>query len=216
MQEKFDQIKDAVLSMEYNLVEARVNEALDLGLNPLDIIQNGLTPALNTIGSLFEKGECFLPELLGTAESMKQGLKIVQPLLTEQNQQQNKLGKFIIGTVQNDVHDIGKNIVSAMLSTHGFEVIDLGVDVPDEVFIEAVEIEKPDILGLSALLTTTMVNQQSVIEKLIKKKLRNLVKVIIGGAAVTPEWTAKIGADDYAVDVIEAIEKSKKLLSSIS
>ena len=214
MHEKLEQIKEAVLSMDVDVVKTAVKEALEAGINPLDLIQDGLTPAVNKVGELFEKGECFLPELIGTAEAMKAGLAIVQPLLTASNQVQKKLGKIVIGTVCDDVHDIGKNIVSAMLSTQGFDVIDLGINVPDEEFIKTVEKEQPDILGLSALLTTTMVHQQSVIEKLEAQNLRNKVKVIIGGAAVTPEWTAKIGADDYAADVIEAVEKCKKLTSA--
>ncbi len=213
MQEKLEQIKEAVLLMDIDVVRTKVNEALEAGFKPLDIIQDGLTPAVNNVGELFEKGECFLPELIGTAEAMKAGLAIVQPLLAEHNQMQKKLGKIVIGTVCDDVHDIGKNIVSAMLSTHGFDVIDLGINVPDEDFIKTVEKEQPDILGLSALLTTTMAHQKSVIELLKAKNLRGKVKVIIGGAAVTPEWTAKIEADDYAADVIEAVEKCKKMIS---
>lgn len=211
MQEKLEQVTEAVLSMDVDDVKKAVTEALDAGIKPLDLIQDGLTPAVNKVGALFEKGECFLPELIGTAEAMKAGMAIVQPLLVAANQEQKKLGKIVIGTVCDDVHDIGKNIVAAMLSTHGFEVIDLGINVADDEFIKTVEKEQPDILGLSALLTTTMAHQQSVIEKLKALNLRSKVKVIIGGAAVTPEWTAKIGADDYAADVIEAVEKCKIL-----
>jgi 5-methyltetrahydrofolate--homocysteine methyltransferase len=214
MQEKLEQVTEAVLSMDVDDVKKAVTEALDAGIKPLDLIQDGLTPAVNKVGALFEKGECFLPELIGTAEAMKAGMAIVQPLLVAANQEQKKLGKIVIGTVCDDVHDIGKNIVAAMLSTHGFEVIDLGINVADDEFIKTVEKEQPDILGLSALLTTTMAHQQSVIEKLEALNLRSKVKVIIGGAAVTPEWTAKIGADDYAADVIEAVEKCKILTSA--
>jgi len=214
MQEKLEQVTEAVLSMDVDDVKNAVTEALDAGIKPLDLIQDGLTPAVNKVGALFEKGECFLPELIGTAEAMKTGMTIVQPLLVAANQEQKKLGKIVIGTVCDDVHDIGKNIVAAMLSTHGFEVIDLGINVADDEFIKTVEKEQPDILGLSALLTTTMAHQQGVIEKLEALNLRSKVKVIIGGAAVTPEWTAKIGADDYAADVIEAVEKCKNLTSA--
>ena len=177
-------------------------------------MENGLAKGIREVEEKFERGEYFLLDLMLSAEAMKAGLKVLKPEIEKQSKKTRGTGKFLIGTVEGDLHDIGKTIVKTMLTAEGFEVIDLGVDVPDQKFVEKVKKHKPDILGLSALMTTTRIKQRDIINALKKANLRDQVKVMIGGAAVTPEWCEKIGADAFGEDAIDAVNKAKTLISN--
>lgn len=187
-------------------------KALASGLNPLDVIEKGCVPAIEKAGDWFARGDYFLPELVASAEAMKAAMAVLEPALREQKAERKVLGRVVLGTVQGDIHDIGKSIVGSMLSAAGFEVYDLGVDVPGETFVAKVREVGADILGLSALLTTTMPRQREVVELLAEKGLRDKVKVIVGGAPVTEDWARKCGADAYGEDAIRAVRVAKELL----
>lgn len=187
-------------------------ELLNSGVKPQDIISQILQPAMGIVGEKFSSGEFFLPDMLLAARAMNNALAVLEPLLADTGMP--TLGKVVIGTVKGDIHDIGKNIVATFLKGVGFEVIDLGEDVPDEKFIEAVKENKADILGLCALLTTTMPSLANVIKALEAAGLRSSTKVIVGGAPVTRDFAARIGADAYAHDGGEAARVCKELLTA--
>lgn len=208
----FDTLRSALLSFEEEKFIETVKRSLEEKISPLEII-NALTKALEEIGRKFEEGEIFLVHLVMAGEMVKKAVsEYLEPLLKKVKIERKTLGKVVIGTVSGDIHDIGKNIVAALLFSAGFEVIDLGKDVSVEEFIRAVEEYNPSILGLSALLSTTLPVQREVIESLKKKGLRDRVKVIVGGAPVTAEWAEQIGADGYAEDAVEAVKVAKRLL----
>ncbi|MFQ5996288.1 MAG: corrinoid protein [Dehalococcoidales bacterium] len=186
------------------------NEALSAGASPQDIIVHGLQAGMAVVGEKFSSGAYFLPDMLMAARAMKAALEILKPSLKETGIP--TIGKVVIGTVEGDIHDIGKNIVATFLSGNGFEVFDLGVDVPDQKFIAEVREKKPDILGLSSLVTTTMPAMGSIIKSLEEAGLRANVKVIVGGAPVTQHFAENIGADAYADDGGKAILVCKQLL----
>ena len=187
-------------------------EALAAKLDPLEAIENGLAKGLREVGTKFDCGEMFLMQLILSGEAMKAGVEIMKPEILRQKKQLKGSGKFLIGTVEGDLHDIGKSIVSAMLTAEGFEVVDVGVDIPDKVFVDKAKEIKPQILGLSALMTTTRTKQKDVIEALKQAGARNAVKVMVGGATVTPEWAKEIGADAYGEDGVEAPRMARQLL----
>ncbi|MBS7623268.1 corrinoid protein [Candidatus Bathyarchaeota archaeon] len=192
------------------LVEA-TERALEQGYSPQDLLE-GLTEGLREVGDRFEKGELFLAELVAAGEAAKKVIaEYLKPML-EGGGEGEPLGHIVIGTVAGDIHDIGKGIVGMMLFTAGFEVKDLGVDVPAEMFVQAVREEKPDVIAMSALLTTTLPMQRETIEALEKSGLRNTVKVIVGGSPVTSEWADEIGADGYAEDAVGAVKLVKEIL----
>ena len=201
---------DAVIEGDAPKAEALVNEALSEGLEPATIVNDGLIAAMGTIGERFGRGEIYVPEMLYSARAMQTGLTILEPLLAAGGGVVRKA--VVIGTVKGDVHDIGKNIVGIMLKGAGFTVYDLGVDVPAERFVSAVREHQPDLVGLSALLTTTMPAMRSVIEALELEGLRDSVKVIVGGAPVTEEFAEMIGADGYGTDAGAAATCAKELL----
>jgi 5-methyltetrahydrofolate--homocysteine methyltransferase len=180
------------------------------GIEPGKILNEALVPAMEIVGREYEDGERYVPEMLISAEAMKAAMEVLRPKLVETGVQLR--GKVVIGTVEGDLHDIGKNLVAMMLEGAGFEVIDLGVEVTADRFVQAVREHKPDVLGMSALLTTTMIHMPEVIEALKEAGLREKVKVIVGGAPVTQEFAEKIGADGYAPDAASAAEVVKKLL----
>lgn len=194
--------------------EARVKELvakfLERGVAPDEIISEGLISGMMKVGKLFKKGDMFIPEVILSAKIMSAGMALLEPLLVGYHLQTS--GKVIMGTVEGDVHNIGKDLVSMMLRSAGFAVIDLGVQVRAERFVEAVLEHRPDILGMSALLTTTMPSMKEVIQLLEKRGLRDGVQIIIGGAPVTQEFADEIGADGYAPDAGSAIDKVKELL----
>ncbi len=213
-EELYQRIYEVILDGEVENVEELANHVIELGINPLDAIDNAFVKGIEEVGVLFQQGERFLPELVSSAEAMKLGLSILEPELKKNNSYRKTLGKVVLGTMRHDIHDIGKSMIGSMLSAAGFEVIDLGVDVSVERFIQVVKKEKPDVLGLSALLTTTMPEQKHVIEILIEEGLRDSVKVIVGGAPVDQEWANTIGADGFAENAIEAVEVTKKIIQN--
>jgi len=205
-------LSDSVI--EGNSQEAKkwAIEVLNSGLDPLEAIEKGLAKGLREVGRRFECGEMFLMHLILSAEAMKAGVEIMKPEMLKQNKELKSLGTFLIGTVEGDLHDIGKSIVSAMLTAEGFDVVDLGVDIPDRIFAEKTKEIKPQILGLSALMTTTRTKQRDVIDALNRAGVRNMVTVMVGGATVTPEWAQQIGADAYGEDAVDATKKARQLL----
>lgn len=203
-------IYEAVIRGDRTAVEAGVKGAVEEGTEPDVILNEGLISAMDEVGKRFESGEFFVPEMLIAARAMKTGVAVLGPLLI--NSGVKPIGKVVIGTVAGDLHDIGKNLVGLMLEGAGFEVIDVGTDVSSQRFIEAVRSEKPNLLGLSALLTTTMSGMTEVIKKLIENNLRDGLKIFIGGAPVTQTFADQIGADAYADDAAGASRKAKELL----
>jgi len=209
--EILQKIEQALIGLEEDRVDALVKEALDLQIPPLAIINSGLVEGLRKMGAMFEKGELFIPHLMVAAEIVEKNSDEIKPLLATGEEKENR-GTVLIGTVEGDIHDLGKNLVGTMLSIGGFNVIDLGKDVPCEVFFNRVESEKANFLFLSALMTTTMTRQEEMIQMLKDRNIRDHVKIAIGGAPVTMEWADRIGADGYARDAVEAVKMAEKLL----
>lgn len=206
-----EKIFEGILDGNANLVVAEVQKALDAGMGPADILNQGMIAAMGEVGRLFEEGEYFVPEMLIAARAMQKGLEILKPHLSEADVQSP--GKVAIGTVKGDLHDIGKNLVAMMLEGAAFEVIDLGTDVSPERFIQAVRENGAQIIAMSALLTTTMPNMKNTIEALKEAGLRDKVKVMIGGAPVTQNYADQIGADGFAEDASRAVAKARSLLA---
>ena len=206
----YDAMAEGVMNGDAGVVESEVNKALSEGAEPREILVKGLIGAMSVVGERFRVGDMFLPEVLRSASAMHQGLGIVQPLLEKSGQK--AMGSVVIGTVEGDIHDIGKRIVRFLIEGNGFEVIDIGVDVKAEAFAQAVEEHKPDIVGMSALLTTTMPYMAKTIDFLKEKGLRDKTKIIVGGACITEQFAESIGADGYAPDAISAVELVKKLV----
>lgn len=205
-----ESIYDAVLAGNAKKTTDEVQVALDNGVAAQDILQQACIPAMAEVGRLFEIGEKFVPEMLIAARAMQAAVNILKPHLTQDEVQ--VLGKVAIGTVAGDLHDIGKNLVGMMLEGAGFEIIDLGTDVSPAAFVTAVEQNQVDIIGMSALLTTTMASIQKTIEALTEAGVRNQVKVLIGGAPITQDFADKVGADGFATDAGSAPRIAKSLL----
>jgi len=205
------EIAEAVITGKAPKVEELTKKALEGGLEPARVLNEGLIAGMNVVGEKFRNNEYYVPEVLIAARAMKAGMAVLRPRLAETGVK--PVAKFLIGTVKGDLHDIGKNLVAMMMEGAGFEVIDLGVDVSPEKFVEAVEKNEPQVVGLSALLTTTMLNMRGVIETLEKTGHRKHVKVIVGGAPVTQSFADEIGADGYAPDAASAVEKVKEMLN---
>jgi len=186
------------------------NRGLELGLAPETMLFDALIPALEEVGARFERGDFFVPEMLIAGKAMAGAMEVLRPLLAQTGA--SSIGTFVMGTVKGDVHDIGKNLVNIMLEGAGFTVIDLGVQVPPERFVEAVREHKPDIVGFSAFLTTTMPMFKANINALVKAGLRDQVIVMVGGAPVTQEYADAVGADGYAADASSAVRRAKELL----
>jgi len=211
-EELLEKIKNLMVDLEIDKVKEAVQEALNKNIPPLTIINKALSPAMEIIGEKYEKGEYYLAELVVAGDTFKEVMDILKPYLKKQTLK--KLGKVVIGTVRGDLHEIGKNIVATMLETAGFDVYDLGVDVPPEKFVEKVKEVDADIVALSALLTTTMIEMKNVIDEFKKAGLRDKVKIIVGGAPVTEEYAKKIGADAYGKDAVEAVKICKQLVGA--
>jgi 5-methyltetrahydrofolate--homocysteine methyltransferase len=203
------EIYNGILEGQHKAVEAKVKSALEAGVDPKTLLDDGMIAAMAEVGRLFEIGEYYVPEMLIAARAMQFGLAVLKPHLKEANVQ--SAGKVAIGTVKGDLHDIGKNLVGMMLEGAGFEIIDLGTDVSPEKYIGAVQ-AGANLIALSALLTTTMPNMRAVIEGLKAAGLRDKVKVMIGGAPVTDSYAAQIGADGYAPDASRAVNLAKSLV----
>lgn len=211
MDSKLEPVYQAILDGELETAQEQVKIAVDAGVAADKILKEGLIPAMGEVGRLFEQGEHFVPEMLIAARAMKGGLEILRPLLVEADVQ--PAGKIVIGTIQGDLHDIGKNLVSMMLEGAGFDVFDLGVDVNPEQFVAAVKENEPDIVAMSALLTTTMPHMKSTIEALGEAGVLGKVKVMVGGAPVTEAYAQEIGADGYAPDASRAASLATRLVS---
>lgn len=210
---EFGNLSNAILSGDVeqaiHLTQVFINE----GFMPKTIIDKALIPSMDIVGERFSSNEIFVPEMLISAEAMKESMKLLKPLLTE-NERVEKV-KFVLGTVQGDLHDIGKNIVGMMLEGAGFTVIDLGIDVSANDFVEAIKENDAYLLGLSALLTTTMSKMKDIIDELEQAGLREKVKVIVGGAPVTEKFAIDIKADAYGIDATDAVKKARMLTKNI-
>jgi corrinoid protein of di/trimethylamine methyltransferase len=198
-------LKQSIINLDFDGAVKTANKAMEAGVDPYLAINEGMVPGMAVVGEKFEKGEYFLSELVVAAEVMKEGLTVITPYV--KGDVSKKIGKVVIATVEGDYHDIGKNIVASLLGIQGFEVVDLGTDVPTDKIIDAVNEHQPDIVGMSALLNLTMVKMGETIEALKTANLREKVKVIVGGTSLTNEFAQKIGADHCAADAFEGVKK---------
>ena len=187
-------------------------QALATGMAPIDAINNGYVPGMHDVGEQFARGQMFLPDMMASAEAMRAAMAVLDPELKKLGTERPMAGVVVLGTTKGDIHEIGKILVGTMLTAHGFQVHDLGVDVAGENFAAKARELKADIIGVSALLTTTMRNQKGVVEALQKEGLRPQVKVIVGGAPVTRRWADEIGADGYAKDAMSAVALAQELM----
>jgi corrinoid protein of di/trimethylamine methyltransferase len=212
-QEIYDKLAKAVIDGEPEDAEEWAKKALEQGLDPLDCINKGLSPGIDRVGELFAIGDYFLPDLIIGGDAMKAALNILEPALTG-DQEREVLGQVVLGTVEGDLHEIGKTLVGTMLTANGFLVTDIGVDKTAAEFVTAIKESGATLVGASALLTTTMLHQKEVIEALKEAGLRDQVKVMVGGAPITESWAKEIGADGYADDAISAVAVAKKLVGA--
>jgi len=206
-----EKIKEAIIELNDETAKELVAKAIKENIDPQEILTKGLIAGMKAVGNLFARKEYFVPEILLASEAFYAGFSIIKPLIKPSTTKQP--AKIIIGVVEGDIHDIGKNIVKVLMEASGYEIIDLGQDVPTKKFIDTVAKEKPAILALSSLMTTTMIHMEGIIQGLEDRKLRNNVKVIIGGAPVNEEFSRKINADAYGKDAAEAVKLIEKLAS---
>jgi len=211
--EMYEKLAQSVIEGEPDDAEELAKQALDRGLDPLTCVNEGLTKGIQQVGALFASGEYFLPELIIGAEAMKRALAVLEPAMAG-DQSREVVGTVVIGTVEGDMHEIGKTLVGTMLIANGFKVIDLGVDLSADKFVAAVKENNADIVGASALLTTTMLQQKKIIEALAAEGLSDKVKVMVGGAPVTESYALEIGADGYAEDAISAVDLAFRLIDA--
>lgn len=212
MEEVLQKLYNAVLEGDFEGVKANVPAAMEAGLDPNIILNDGMIAAMREVGALFEAGEYYVPEMLIAARAMQSGMALLKPHLQKSDQKSN--GKVLIGTVKGDLHDIGKNLVGLMLEGAGYEIIDLGVDVPAEEFVRKVIELNPDVVGMSALLTTTMQSMRTTLDALTAAGLRNNIKVIIGGAPVTDAFAQQIEADGFSPDASRAVNLVNELMGN--
>lgn len=211
MQERLNELAQAIIEGKRNEATELTKALVEAGVHPKQILKEGLIAGMEVVGHYFRNGEYFVPEVLVAARAMKAAMAILEPYLATTDIQ--PIGTVVLGTVRGDLHDIGKNLVRMFLEGAGFRIIDLGVDVPAEKFVEAVREHNAQLMGLSALLTTTMTYMPEVIKALEEENLRSQVKVVVGGAPVTQEWADQIGADGYAPDAASAVDECKALLA---
>jgi len=209
--ELLQEIANCIINGKAPDTEQLVQQALDKGVAVQDVLNKGLIAGMDVVGQKFKNNEFYVPEVLIAARAMKAGMKLLKPLLAESGVE--PIARLALGTVKGDLHDIGKNLVAMMLEGAGFEIIDLGVDVTPEKFVAAIKEQNASLIGMSALLTTTMLNMKSIIEALKNEDLRDNVKVVIGGAPVTQSYADEIGADGYAADAATAVSEVKRLLN---
>jgi 5-methyltetrahydrofolate--homocysteine methyltransferase len=209
MADVLSKIASKLYAGEVDEVAELVQSALDKGMAPTEVLQGGLIAGMDQVGKDFKAGDLFVPEVLIAARAMHAGMNVLRPLLAKAGAP--SVGKFVIGTVKGDLHDIGKNLVKMMVEGAGFEVIDLGTDVPPEKFLAAVREHQPKLLGMSALLTTTMTGMKTTVEALQEAGVRSSVKVMVGGAPVTDAFAKQIGADAYAPDAANAVDVARQL-----
>jgi len=209
MADNVQKIAKSIYSGDVEAVAELVQEALDSGMTPGDVLNDALLAGMDEVGRDFKEGVLFVPEVLFAARSMQAGMDVLKPLLADGEIASS--GKYVLGTVKGDMHDIGKNLVRMMLEGGGFEAIDLGVDVEPSAFVDAVREHKPDLVGMSALLTTTMAQMKVTIDALEEAGLRDSVKIVIGGAPVTAAFAEQIGADAFAEDAATAVDVAREL-----
>ncbi len=210
--ELFQQMKQAVIDGDPDRARELCQAAIVQGIHPLEAIQHGFVPGINFVGQQFEAGEMFLPDLVLAGEAMKAATSALEPEIQKTGAARESPGKVVLGTVKGDIHEIGKTLVGTMLAANGFEVFDLGVDVPFETFALKAKELRADIIGVSALLTTTMTGQKNVVEAVARHGLRPRVKIIVGGAPVTQSWAEEIGADGYGKDALASVALARNLL----
>ena len=213
MADHITRVRDAILAYDSANAEKAVRQALEAGAAPLELA-GAMTEAIRSVGDRYGSGELFLPELIGAAEAMKKALPAVAEAIQKSGSKQKTLGTAVIGTVFGDIHTIGKNLVATLLLTGGFEVVDIGANVRAEIFVASVQEKNSALLAMSALLTTTSVEQKHVIRKLEEEGLRRKVKVIVGGGSITPEFADSIGADGYGANAPEGVRIAKKLIGA--
>jgi corrinoid protein of di/trimethylamine methyltransferase len=213
-EELFQKMSQSILDGDTDAAVALAKQSIETGVDPLDAITKGFVLGVNKVGESFACGQAFLPELVMAGEAMKAAVAALEPEMQRRGTSRQVFGKVVLATVEGDIHEIGKSLVGTMLGASGFQVYDLGVDVPSSKIIEKVKEVDADLVGLSALLTTTMVKQREVIEELDKLGLRKKVKVMVGGAPVTRDWVQKIEADGYSEDAIGAVALAKQLVGA--
>jgi len=211
---EYSKLYDAIVTGDHKTAVEVTKAALEANVDPSDLIAKYMIPAMNEVGNRFACNEYFVPELLIAARAMKGALELITPRLAETGAK--RVGRVVIGTVKGDLHDIGKNLVASMLEGAGFEVIDLGVDVPAEKFVQAAQEKPGSIVAMSALLTTTMLNMKSVIEALQQSGLRDKVRVMVGGAPITSQFAEQIGADGYGENASVAVDVARKLAGELA
>jgi len=213
MQETFSAMRQSIIDGVPDTASGLAQQAVAAGVAPLDAINHGYVPGMHDVGEQFARGEMFLPDMMASAEAMRSAMAVLEPELKRLGAERPMAGVVVLGTTKGDIHEIGKTLVGTLLTAHGFRVHDLGVDVPGEKFAAKARELSADIVGVSALLTTTMRNQKGVIESLEKAGLRSTVKVMVGGAPVTRRWAEEIGADGYAKDAMSAVALARELMA---
>ncbi|MFP4497966.1 MAG: B12-binding domain-containing protein [Vulcanimicrobiota bacterium] len=211
-QKLFKQMHDSILNGDKKQSADMARQSISMGVSPTEAIEEGYTPAIKEAGDLWEEGEYFLPELVMAADAMKAAMEVLKPELEKRSEKAPSAGKIVLGTIEGDIHDIGKSLIGALLSASGYQVFDLGVDVPAERFVEEAEGRNADLIGISALLTTTMSGQKKVIDELVRLNVRNKYKVIVGGAPVNDEWARTIGADAAPAGALDTVRTVRKLI----
>jgi corrinoid protein of di/trimethylamine methyltransferase len=213
-EELYKKLAQAVIDGDDEAAEVLAQRALDQGVDPLEAINKGLTPGMDVVGELYGTGEYFLPDLILGGEAMKAALAVLEPALAAAGQERQVLGTVVLGTVEGDIHEIGKSLVGSMLSANGFRVHDLGIDVEAQEFVAQAREHEADIVALSALLTTTMLHQREVIDHLSEAGLRDRLKIMVGGSPVTQAWADEIGADGFAEDAANSVNVAKRLMGA--
>ena len=210
--ELLEKMSQAIIALDKEAAVAAAEEAVAANMSPLKAIEEGLQPGIQTVGDRFEAFECFLPELIGSAEAFKAAMDVLEPVIAKMSENQKSSGTVVMGTVKGDIHKIGKDIVVLLLKTRGFKVIDLGEDIPASEFLKAAQKHDADIIGLSALLNTTMPAQQEVIKLFSEEGIRGNFTIMVGGAPVSQKWADEIGADGYAKSAEEAVKLALDLM----
>lgn len=211
-EEIIEKAKEAITEFDEELAAEVAKESLAAGIDPVELIEEGFTAGMQEVGEQFEQGTLFLPHVIAAAEAMNAGIEVIKPEMEKRKSDVKSLGTVVIGTIEGDIHSIGKDIVASMLNIAGFKVVDLGRDVPIKTFVEKAKEIKPQVIASSALMTTTMVNQMQIEEQLKEAGIRNQVKTMVGGAPVTQDWADKIGADIYGESSNDAVAKVKAAL----
>jgi len=210
----FNSMAQSIIDGDSEVAQKLAQQAIDEGIDPLEAINQGFVVGVNHVGDEFSCGNAFLPELVMAGEAMKVAVSTLEPEMARRGTERKVFGKVVLATIHGDIHDIGKTLVGTMLTSAGFKVFDLGVDVPVMTIVEKARDENADIVAVSALLTTTMVRQRDVVEALEDMGLRSKIKVMVGGAPVTGEWVKEIGADGYSEDAIGAVAVAKRLMGA--